>query len=338
MSLPISPENASIIAAGLRGVIRVDGGPTDEQQSVYDALARHLLRLDDAVGPVLGVLAPADVGESLVERGVRRVFIQMAIMLELCCHPQSEVQLRQLEAYATELGMDGPEVEAVRVQAHRTAEAATADFVRSFGEYVDELSEFQLVDPETRSDRTADELWAEVERFDELPVGSVGWAFVEFYRRNGFTLPSRDSPAPAYYVSHDMNHVIAGYEPTGPGEIALGAFKLAMHDSEANWMASMVNLMIHEAGLIKHGSTAQFVPFGGAPYPGPDGQFGALSLPGAADLVAEAFERGAACSSDFSRADHLAMAHLPIAEVRERHHVIPLRTSMIADEPPGLWP
>ena len=30
-----------------------------------------------------------------------------------------------------------------------------------------------------------------------------------------------------------MNHVIAGYEPTGPGEIALGAFKLAMLDDEA---------------------------------------------------------------------------------------------------------
>ena len=33
-----------------------------------------------------------------------------------------------------------------------------------------------------------------------------------------------------------MNHVITGYEPTGPGEIALGAFTLAMNDNDANWL------------------------------------------------------------------------------------------------------
>ena len=63
-------------------------------------------------------------------------------------------------------------------------------------------------------------------------------------------LPSRTSINPGYYVCHDMNHVIAGYEPTGIGEICLGAFKLSMNDSDANWMASMTNFLIHEAGVL----------------------------------------------------------------------------------------
>jgi hypothetical protein len=135
-----------------------------------------------------------------------------------------------------------------------------------------------------------------------------------------------------------MGHVIAGYEPTGPGEIALGAFKLAACPTDANWMASMVNVLIHEVGLFKHGTTEQFVPFGGAPYPGADGQFGAMSLPGASDLIAEAYARGAACTGDINAADHLALAPLPLREVRRQFDVRPLRRPMIADDDPSFWP
>ena len=103
-------------------------------------------------------------------------------------------------------------------------------------------------------------------------------------------------------------------------------------------MAAMVNLFIHETGLFKHGTTVQFVPSGEAPYPGPDGQFGALSMPGAPELLSEAFARGGATSSDFSRADHLAMAHLPLAEVRARYHVVPLAQSMMPFDDRALWP
>ena len=88
--------------------------------------------------------------------------------------------------------------------------------------YLPELSEIELVDPTARQGRTADEVWDRIDAFDDLPEGTLGWAFMEFHRRNDLHLPDRDTPEPAYYVSHDMNHVIAGYDPTGPGEIGLG--------------------------------------------------------------------------------------------------------------------
>jgi ubiquinone biosynthesis protein Coq4 len=37
---------------------------------------------------------------------------------------------------------------------------------------------------------------------------------------------------PAVFVAHDMTHVITGYEPTAPGELALGAFQISMNDSQ----------------------------------------------------------------------------------------------------------
>lgn len=162
----------------------------------------------------------------------------------------------------------------------------------------------------------------EVEALRSLPEGSLGWAFLAFYERNGFHLPGPSTPEPAYYIAHDMNHVIAGYEPTGPGEISLGAFKLAMSDTDANWMAFMTNLLIHEAGLIKHGGTTQFIPYGGDIYPDSQGQ-GALHLPGAADMLGEAFERGAAVNRDFSPINHLETAHRQVADIRADYGVVP---------------
>jgi hypothetical protein len=332
MPFDITPEAASVFAGGLAGVMQVAEGPTDEQAQVMRALAAHVLQVDP--GSEAAVLTPDEVASALPDRVQRRIFLHMAIILELCRHPADEQQLRRVDAYGEALGVGAPELEAVRVEAHRAAEEATAYFIRVYDKYLPELSERSLAHaapPDT-------DLWSRLQRLDELPEGTLGWAYLDFHRRHGFKVPSPETPEPAYYVSHDMNHVIAGYEPTGPGEISLGVFKLSMNDSDANWMAAMVNLLIHEVGLIKHGTTTQFVPFGGAPYPGPDGQFGALSLPGAPDLLAEAFERGAATASDFSRADHLALAPVPLAEVRERYHVVPLRHSMMPFDDTALWP
>ena len=182
-----------------------------------------------------------------------------------------------------------------------------------------------------------DEFFELVKRLPEMPYGSLGWAFGSFYRRSKLTIPGRDTPNPGYYVCHDMNHVITGYEATGPGEIALGAFKLALNNSNANWMASLTNFLIHEVGLFTHGTDLQFVPYGrdGDPYH-VGGIRGALDLPGAPELFAEALQRGSACRGDFSQLDHLAIAHVPLIEIRREFNVLPLSKSMYDDK--EFWP
>jgi hypothetical protein len=129
-------------------------------------------------------------------------------------------------------------------------------------------------------------------------------------RRNGIDLPGVDPNSPALFVAHDMCHVIAGYEPTGQGEIALGAIQLAVADTDAHWLNCLGNLSVHEAGFLAAGSV---VP-----------KSGTLLRPGATDLVAEAFRRGAACTADFTTADHLAMVEVPLADVRDRFGIPPL--------------
>ena len=54
---------------------------------------------------------------------------------------------------------------------------------------------------------------------------------------------------PAVFVSHDMCHVIAAYEPIGVDEIALGAMQLGMTDSDAHWLQFLGNLGVPRSRL-----------------------------------------------------------------------------------------
>ena len=305
----IDPSCASFVAD-------CGNGPTIEQRQVIDAISTHLwgLRLTGSERIDAEMLS-----HRLTERGKRR-FIQLAIIIQCCRHPADEAQAQRLDAFALALGVDGAPLEALRSWFANDVITASADYVRNFGRFVSDLSESKrYVSPD-------EQVLPEIAALFDLPVGTLGWAYLQFYERHGFALPSPTTPAPLYYVSHDMNHVRAGYEPDGPGEIALGAFKVAMHDSDANWMAFMTNLMIQESGLIKHGHRPeeQFIPFGAEVYVDGLGS-GALHLPGASDLLAEAFVRGEMVTSDFSQIDHLAIAHRSVVELREAFNITPRR-------------
>jgi hypothetical protein len=224
------------------------------------------------------------------------------VVLELARHPQTSTQVARVEEYAHALGIGGPELEICRVWIDEGTAQAMADFERFYADSLVYLSEPSLRDKYLRIDEPDLELAAQLEALHDLSEGTLGHAFVEFHTRNGLAIPGADTHTPAHYVSHDMNHVIAGYEPTGPGEIGLGAFTLAMCDNDANWIQFVCNLVIHEAGLVQHG---EIMP-----------KAATLSRPGAAELVGDAFHRGAQCTSDFSQAEHLTMVDWPLADVR----------------------
>jgi hypothetical protein len=334
---PVSPDVSEAIVCGLAGLTDVEGGPTPEQGRIFHALATHLLGADPSWLSTATSISPKDLYARLPDHQYQRLFMQMAIVLDLCRHPRSEAQLQRLEAYAAALRFDGPQIATVREFAHLSATEATARFIRLYDSYMPELSEHYNSGIPGKPHQYDDEFFERVKRLAEMPYGSLGWAFSSFYTRSKLKAPGRDTPNPGYYVCHDMNHVITGYEATGPGEIALGAFKLALNNNDANWMASMTNFLIHEVGLFVHGSDLQFVPHGGDgdPYH-VEGIRGALDMPGAPELFAEALERGSACLGDFSQLDHLAMAHIPLAEIRREYHILPLSRPMYDDK--DFWP
>jgi ubiquinone biosynthesis protein Coq4 len=314
VTIVVTAQLVEPVVAGLVGGIDVDDGPTERQLAVLDAVVRHLWRRPDLEVRTLPPLAPEDAAREIVDAGVRRRTIELLVLLELCRHPQTVTQIARVEEYAAALGVESHALDIIRTWIDDGTERATADYDRFYADVLPELSEPAFRGKYLHLDEPDHALARRLRAFHDLPADTLGYAYIEFYRRNRLVLPGDDTHLPAHYVSHDMNHVIAGYEPTGPGEIALGAFTLAMKDNDANWLQFMTNLLIHEGGMLKHG---EIMP-----------KAETLNRPGATELLGEALERGARCTGDFSQADHMELAPQPLAEVRARFNVTPLATPM----------
>ena len=314
MPIFVPADMVEFAACALLGGIDVDGGPTEQQLAVLKAIVAHLWERPDLDLVSLKPLDPVRASRLISDPFTRRRVNEVLVILELSRHPQTSTQIERVEEFAGAFEIHGPDLEIVRRWADEGAERATEDYDRFYAARLDELSEPGLRETHLHLDEPDPELAAQLQALHDLPNDTLGYAYIEFYRRNNLVLPGADTHLPAHYVSHDMNHVISGYEPTGPGEIALGAFTLTMNDNEANWMQFMTNLLIHEAGMLKHG---EIMP-----------KSETLQREGATELLGEALARGAQTSGDFSQADHLTMATWPLEEVRANYNVVPLAHPM----------
>ena len=314
VSVAIGPEVIEPVVAGLVGGIDVDGGPTEEQVNVLQRLVSDLWQRPDLN---LGEVSPLDPGataRTLTSPETRLRFCEILMTLELCRHPQSSKQVSRVETYVSAMGVSEIEVETTREALERGADAASEDLERFYSGILPEISEITLRDKYLRLDQPDHALASRLRALHELPEGTLGHAYVEFYRRNGITLPGDDINLPAHYVNHDMNHVITGYEPTAPGEIARSGFLWAANDSRHNWLEFLITMSIHETGVLNHGEIRAKVA--------------TLARPGVPELFGEGLQRGAQCTVDLAHLDHLALAALPLAQVREQCNVVPLARPM----------
>ncbi len=310
MSVSVEAEEVEPLVAGLVGGIDVDGGPSDEQVAVLGSIVSDLWRRSDLGLSKVAPLGPADTAAALVRPEARLRFCEILMTLELCRHPQSQKQVARVEKYVSALGVSEIEVETTREALERGADETSKDLERFYGEILPEISEVSLRDNYLRLNEPDHELAKRLRSLHDLPEGTLGHAYVEFYRRNNITLPGDDIHLPAHYVNHDMNHVITGYEPTAPGEIARSGFLWAANDSRRNWLEFLITMSIHETGVLNHGDIRAKVA--------------TLDRRGVPELLGEGLRRGAQCAVDLSQVDHLAIVERPLSDVRTQFNVIPL--------------
>jgi hypothetical protein len=308
-AIAITEAEVEPIVAGLLGGIDVAGGPTDEQVAVLRSITTNLWKRDGGLDDV-SPRGPVETARELERPEARLRFCEILMSLELCRHPQSVPQVRRVEEYVEALGVSEIEVATVREALERGADETSKDLERFYGGILPEISEVSLRDHYLRLDQPDHELANRLRALHDLPEGTLGHAYVEFYRRNDITLPGDDIHLPAHYVNHDMNHVITGYEPTAPGEIARSGFLWAANDSRRNWLEFLISMSIHETGVLTHGDIRAKVA--------------TLHRPGAPALLGEGLERGSQCRTDLSQLDHLALVELPLQQVRDQLGVVPL--------------
>ena len=293
----------------LASAIDLGDGGTAEQRRILELVVHNIWHRPDIDVTSLEAMSLEEAEIFRSDEVVHRRLRMFLVLLELCRHPLSEEQVVRVDAYASAIGeIDDTGLKLARDLVRESHEDAADHFWLAWSSARIKLSEAVLLERYERIGAVDPELVAMLKRLGELPRGTLGREYVEFYMEYKFQFPGEGVDNPAFFVGHDMTHLIAGFGPTGPEEVALSAMQLAMNDSDEHWMVFLTSIAAYEVGISS----------GKTDFAAKDG---VLTREGAPELVFEGFERGSKCSGDFSRADHLSMAHLPISEIREMYSV-----------------
>lgn len=299
----------------VRSAIDTGDGGTGQQRGMLTDLARVVFGIPDLDPDLLDPISPTEAAARFDTVTLRRRLRMFLVLFLLCRHPPTEAATRRVEAYVDAIGggAGDPGLVQARAMAESRLREITEDLMRAWRRAVDTMTEATLHDDYARTEAAAPELVERVLALRDLPRGTLGREYVEFYRDHGFALPGEAPGVPGFFLGHDMCHLIAGCGPQAHEEIALAAFLLAARESDDHWGYLLGIMAIMEYGA--------YSPTGF------EAKVGTLGRPGAMEVVLDAMLRGQQCYVDLVAVDHLAMAHLPIAEIRRRFNIA-------APEPP----
>lgn len=290
-----------VIARGLVGVAQVGDGPTPEQVQVVQGLLDGYFGVD-ADAAALDPLPPDELAAAVDAADAKRV-VDLLVVVEYCRHgdeADAEAQAERAEAYTRALDVDEP----LLLVARDALRLDQADVMADWGRF----QEARVLE---RGALVADAaLAARLRGLSGCAPGTLGRAFFDFYDRWQLRFPGEEGGGPVSLVAHDFGHVLAGYEPDPPSEVALQAMLTSATGFDHHFSGLVASLSLFEAGTF---DIDDITP-----------KTEVLDRPGAALELGEAFRRGSACNGDFTAIDHLARVDDPLDDVR-RDCAIPPR-------------
>jgi hypothetical protein len=283
------------ILAGLLGAADVAQGPTAEQVRVIESLARGYFGLDIDV-KALNPIAPAELAAAIEAHDwrARHRAIDLLILVEFCRHPADPTQADRVEEYVGLLGSEDLAAVARDIQTgHR--EQAIADWKR-FSEASKGLT--GVDDSEVSSI---------VHGLAGCAAGTLGRGLYDFYVGHGLPFPGDPDGGDVTMAHHDFTHVITGYTPTPPDEVALQAMLTAASNFDHHFSGLVAALAALESATFE---LPGFVP-----------REAVLDRPGAADRLADAFRRGSQCTGDFGAIDFMSRLNDLVVDVRAEYNI-----------------
>lgn len=154
----------------------------------------------------------------------------------------------------------------------------------------------------------------------ELPIGTLGRTFFEFYRVNRFAFPGEPQGLNERFAArHDTTHVLSGYNTSPQGELLVSTFTAGMHPQEPMSGHILPVIMSWHMGIelvhLAGSSTGHLDP----------------------EKFWLAWERGTEVTTDVfaDTWDLWSVAAEPLDDLRDAYHVPPLDPAHAAD---GLVP
>ena len=331
MLIAVTDEQARAVLGALLRVATAGGSEplTAVGRRALEAFDRFVLRREPASDlDALPDPRPAELAAVLPDAGARSHAVQFLAVMALVDGAVDTAKISVVIDYANALGSDADGVRQLAALGRENLAWVRADAQRQnlrsiTGRELDvPIDEWILP---YRGDGADPALAARYRALGDLPAGSLGRTFFEFYRANGFAFPGEPNGVNERFASpHDTAHVLSGYSTSPQGELLVSTFTAGMHPHEPMSGHILPVIISWHLGI-------ELVHFAGAT----SGQLDPAKF-------WLAWERGSAVTTDvFDDAWSLwAVADRPLAEVRRAYGVPPLDPAYAADGrlPPWYHP
>lgn len=150
------------------------------------------------------------------------------------------------------------------------------------------------------------ELAQKYEQLGQLPSGTLGKEFWQFYKDHQFSFPGQKYGSPEMITYHDMAHVLGGYNTTESGELQVASFTSGFRNTGRVWILlfiiSQFHLGIKTVPIDAPVSTGKFNP--------------------EEELLA--MQRGSLMNVDlFNNWDYWAVVNSKVDDLRKKYNIIP---------------
>src|SRR6185295_11596906 len=180
----------------------------------------------------LDPITPAELASAFPDPQLRNQLVNGLIVMSLIDRTADPQETALVEQFAQALAVSAPEVKTLRNVLEKGIIQLRLDLARRFwvrGKLKAVWNEeglggiFKVVGGMLGQYHNAS-LAARYQALEQYPAGTLGRAYWEYCRKNGFALPGEKGGPPEFVVFHDMTHVLAGYDTDPEGEVQVACF------------------------------------------------------------------------------------------------------------------
>jgi len=310
--------NEMELAIALGAARGVELRPSQDQDGLLVAVARlHGVELDPKQLPQPSLAYTA---RAFRDSPAKRRLLELATVLTVDDRELPPLPSPRVSLLARALGESDREVRVLRERAAYQKLLARVDFTRRmaarmFGDEWSSESALGLrksVAGALKIHENA-ELAQRYHALGRLHPMTFGYALWSHYRANHFRLPGEGGGVPEQLLSHDLGHVLSGYDTSSEGELQQAAFQAGLERD-----AGLMSLYV---GILQFQFFARVSPTAHAhPTDGFD-----------AETLGLALERGAACRDEVREGwDFWPYVAQHLSDVRRTLGIVPIRCGFAA--------
>lgn len=246
-----SREQAYWGLRAMKTVALADGTLDDPEMHMMEAVQRIFGTTHDL--EQLAPITPTELARAFLDPQLRQQLVQGLIVMSLIDGKANAQETDLVEQFAQALEVSAPEVKDLRHVLKGEILQLRLDLVRRFW-LRDKVKEiwntagirglYKFMRGMIGKDEDA-ALAARYQALEHYPAGSLGHAYWEYCRDNGFALPGEKGGAAEPILFHDCAHVLSGYGTDPEGEVQVACFSAGFQRRDPWLFVFFVLLQFH---------------------------------------------------------------------------------------------